>query len=346
MIEQPILIVGLPRSGTTWFAEVLSSAQKTHYVFEPDNEALSPIAWYCKRELHRFPYLTPEDDALDYHRMWSLVFSGNLWRWYVNVAMGLTLRRILKRGTKLEAHIGEKTGFSYINTKMHWVGSTPQIKPYSVDSHLLVAFLSRKLLETRSLYKPKKRLIVKSVHAPLSLEWMSNNFPVKIVVVLRNPYSLYASYKRMNLPDGFRNLFFQPRVQRDMLSYVPSFSKSIMRTQEDPIAFQIMFLYKVITSQLANHPEWTFVSHDRLCIKPHDNYENIYNKLDLQWSNQTGKKIETLNTQGNGFTPKRISKNQPFKWKSDLTQNEQLSIQYWSRVFDLDKFFEENVNVT
>ena len=66
----PILIVGLPRSGTTWVGEVLSSARNTYYVFEPDNEGLSPLAWLCKKDIHRFPYLVAKDESADYHLLW------------------------------------------------------------------------------------------------------------------------------------------------------------------------------------------------------------------------------------------------------------------------------------
>jgi hypothetical protein len=36
--NNPILIAGLPRSGTTWVGEVISQAKDVRYVFEPDNE--------------------------------------------------------------------------------------------------------------------------------------------------------------------------------------------------------------------------------------------------------------------------------------------------------------------
>src|SRR5262245_13023972 len=77
--SQPILIVGLPRSGTTWVGEVFSSAHNTRYIFEPDNEGLSPLAWLYKKDIHRFPYLTSKDRSVGYHQLWRTVVSGQTW---------------------------------------------------------------------------------------------------------------------------------------------------------------------------------------------------------------------------------------------------------------------------
>ncbi len=342
----PILIVGLPRSGTTWFGEVLSSAHNTHYVFEPDNEALSPVAWLCKRDIHRYPYLTLSDTAVDYQQMWRAVIGGNRWSWYANVALGLLIRRTKSHDKELEAYIGEKTGLRYIDKNMHRVGGGTRQQPYLVEKHSFVEFLTRKFLGIGNLSQTRQQVILKSVHAPLSLDWFSAHFPAKVVLVLRNPFSIYASYKRLHLPDGFRNLFFQPAFQRDLHLYIPHLGQTTFTPNpEDLMAFQIMLIYKVIESQIAKHPEWMLVSHDRLCVSPHKDYRAIFDELGLKWSETTDKKIDELNKPGKGFDPKRISQDQPHKWKTELTLCEQETITRWSTIFNLNDFFQEHVNL-
>lgn len=343
--SKPTLIVGLPRSGTTWVGEVLSSAHRARYIFEPDNEGLSPIAWLCKQEMHRYPYLTAKDSATDYHRMWQTIINGEPWAWYANAGSGWFVRRVMSgRKTELEACMGRKTGFNYVVPGMHWVGST-RTKPYLVETHPFMAFLVRKLLVTGRMLRSSRRMIIKSVHAPLSIEWLSANFPVDVIVVLRNPYSLYASYRRMRLPDRFRNLLFQPTLQRDRFEYIPETARTLMPREEDSVAFQIMLMYKIIESQLARHPEWTPISHDRLCVTPHEGYGRLFSQLGLIWSTSTDERIDSLNKPGKGFDPSRISKQQPFKWKSELTSGELASIDDWIERFDLATFFRDRVNL-
>ena len=91
--KRPILIVGLPRSGTTWIGQVLSSADRVEYVYEPDNERRSVLAWICKSEMHRFPYFTAGDVTMPYDVLWRAILTG---RASVRMA-NRVLRPILKR---------------------------------------------------------------------------------------------------------------------------------------------------------------------------------------------------------------------------------------------------------
>ena len=74
--SQPILLVGIPRSGSTWAGKVLASADGGRYCHEPDNEKLYPLAYVLKRDLHRFPYLPASCEHKGYQNLWKLVFSG------------------------------------------------------------------------------------------------------------------------------------------------------------------------------------------------------------------------------------------------------------------------------
>lgn len=341
----PVLIAGLPRSGTTWVGEVLSSAQDTRYIFEPDNEGLSPIAWFCKRNIHRYPYLTLNDTAADYHKMWDNIIHGHSWAWYANAGLGLFMRRIVRSTmTELEAHMGDKCGFRYVDPSMHWVGPHPRNMPYIAERHPFMVFLARWFLAAKH-KEYSRRMIIKSVHTPLCLEWLDFNFPVEMIVVLRNPYSLYASYKRMKLPDGQRNILIQSALQNDKFKYIPKTVNTLMPQLEDPVAFQIMFIYKIIQTQLGRHPNWRLISHDRLCITPYEDYKSLFDTLGLIWSDATNERLDSLNKPGKGFTPARVSKQEPFRWKSELTAADRKAIDDWIDRFELRTFFREQVNL-
>jgi hypothetical protein len=228
---------------------------------------------------------------------------------------------------------------------MHRVGGGKQIA-YRVEDHPLAAFASRSMLAVQSPAESARRIIIKSVHASLSGAWIAKRFAVKIIFVLRNPFSLYASYRRLKIPDGYRNLLSQETLQRDWGQYLPGPKRFPIIHAEENIVYQIMLMYKIIQSQLTAHPEWTLVSHDKLCLAPHEGYVRMFNDLGLTWSVNTNKKIESLNgSSGKGFTPKRIASQQPTQWKKEIASADQSMIQTWMDRFELRSFFQQYVNI-
>lgn len=56
-----ILVVGVPRSGTTWVGTILSKCRDTTYVNEPDDERRNSFARKAKETLGRYPIIAPGD---------------------------------------------------------------------------------------------------------------------------------------------------------------------------------------------------------------------------------------------------------------------------------------------
>src|SRR5438270_394101 len=86
------MVLGIPRSGTSWVHRVLSAAPGVRLIHEPDNETERP--WpLAKSGLGRFPLLGPADGVRRYESLWLEAFSGRLphrrvqwaqraqWRW-------------------------------------------------------------------------------------------------------------------------------------------------------------------------------------------------------------------------------------------------------------------------
>jgi len=341
-MQQPTLITGQPRSGTTWIGQILSTAPNTNYLFEPDNEKNNPFAWFYKRNLHRFPYLTALDKSSDFERLWGglfkNVFSDNYWiedlalKWYFR-----------KKRKALEAYIGEKTGYIYINNSFNKVADKGKIKPFRIEDHLIL----KRFIKWRFDGKIRKRplggnLLIKSVHTPLCLDWLNSNFNINILVILRNPYSLYASYKRIRMPDGFRNLLYQQALQQDFGTFL-THNTNHSYNESEQRAVQICLIYKVLETQLKQNPSWFTASHDRMCIDPELHYRRIFEYLGYEWNDNVTAKIQKLNRIGNGFNPSRISNIQPTKWRKELSSNEVAIINKWIGIFQLNDFFETYV---
>ena len=338
-VKQTLLITGLPRSGTTWVGRIVSTAQNIEYVFEPDNEKISPAAWYYKRDLHRFPYLKAADNAPGYQTLWEAIFT----RAVGSSVLYFLLERYFRRKTfMVEAYIGDKTGFTYVDGRFNGVASQGKARPFQTQDHTMLTRLVSKFAE-RGWQRPfNKQLIVKSVHTPLALDWLAKHFNVKIVLVLRNPHSLYASYKRMKMPDGNRNLLLQSQLFTDFQSYLEC-PRQLTNNLHLPSTMQIMLMLKVLAQQIENHPEWLIVSHDQLCRDPQSIYRKIFQQLDLSWTKETDNKLATLNQTGSGFTPSRLARLQPDKWRTELEPSEVATLDECIEHFQLKGFLNRHV---
>lgn len=334
----PIIIIGIPRSGTTWIAEIFKTVSQTLYLHEPDNEKSSVLAWLYKKDIHRFPYLTARDSNEEYEKMWRVILSGG---YRLSINKFLKFLFFKRRRYAIESAIGERTSLSYIDGSIGDVIQGNVVSPYGVDEGSLLAWLVGQYFNENNEEYEKKRLVVKSVHAPLCAEWLASRFSMNMVIVLRNPYSLYASLRRMKIPDSFRNPLAQKELCRDMSLYISRFS--FHKNPFDHLIFQIMLMIKVLAVQIKLNQEWLILSHDRICMSPERNFLQIYNALGLEWSKRSVAKLDGLNKQGKGFNPSRVSKLEPTKWEMELSEEEKKAIDRWIDVFELADFLNEHV---
>lgn len=80
-----VLVVGVPRSGTTWVATILSKCRDTAFVNEPDDERRSNFARDAKKGLGRYPIIAPydrgrvgESSIVKYQNLWMRSFESDL----------------------------------------------------------------------------------------------------------------------------------------------------------------------------------------------------------------------------------------------------------------------------
>jgi hypothetical protein len=71
-----LLVVGPPRSGTTWAAEALAEALGAWYVHEPDNPDLHAVAAGVVVRLGLCPVVEPGDDDPAYRGLWEAAIRG------------------------------------------------------------------------------------------------------------------------------------------------------------------------------------------------------------------------------------------------------------------------------
>jgi Sulfotransferase family len=280
------VIAGLPRSGTTWTWEVLGRAEGGIRVGEPDNEDKHPAAIYAKRRLGRYPVLGPGEDDRDYHRLWEWILSGA-----PEGRRDRLAHAILKKGVEERLYEGRRDILT-------WLGGTV------ARSH-------------RPAPPPAGRIVAKSIHLQLALEWLASNFDVEVLVLFRHPASVLASWMEVNLKDG-RNRTLESRsdVRR---RYVERWGVPL--PGPDPVermCWRIGLLLAALEESVGRHPEWHTRTHEQLCADPGTEFRRLCDELGLTWSTRAGDYLEEKNQPGTGFQAKRVASELSDSWRDRL----------------------------
>lgn len=184
-------------------------------------------------------------------------------------------------------------------------------------------FMLRNILEIRPL--------VKDPIAFFSAKWLAATFDMDVVVLIRHPAAFASSLKRLNWVFPYSHLLEQPLLMKD---YLQPFADDIKQysVQEHDIIDQASLLWKIIHYWIAeyqkSHQDWIFIRHEDISINPDYNFQILFNKLNLNYTEVTKKTIlncssvKPIKQDYEAHELKRHSKKNKETWKSRLTPSE------------------------
>ena len=287
-----ILVLGTERSGTTWVARALASADDAAYVHEPDNADANPLAADAKRGLGLYPVLDAGEQVDGYARLWDHAFAGG-WPSRPSVAR---------------------------------VGAVVNRMPPVVRR--LVAGAAARVSRQRS--RVPEIIVVKSVHAPFAVSWLVERYRPAVVVVRRDPLNVVASLIRLGTTpagvearyDALRHPAVRERyLERMGLEPPPSDEGMVYR-----LAWWIAFVERLLTDH-AHREGWPVVSHDEMCASPVLEAQRLCDVLNV--SDRVGvlRFISASDRPGEGFSTYRLTAEQPERWKDVLDPSQVAQVQ-------------------
>jgi hypothetical protein len=292
---RPVLVLGLPRSGTTWTAHLLGCAPGTVTVLEPDNEKTTVTAIDPKRRLGRFPVLDPGEDAGPYRDLWARALAGG---------GGDTWSRRL--GGRLFAA-------SSANEREAWVSGHPSARLR------LAGYLGRPPAASGTTERTglgARRVVAKSVHGCLAAEWLADAFALDVVVVLRHPANVLASWLELDLPDRDRRLERLPAVQERYMR-----RWGIGPPGPDPlerVVWQLGLMTAALEEAVARQPQWRVQVHEEMCADPTGSFRRLYGELGLEWTGAVEAEIKRGDQAGSGFDLQRRTQDVADSWRTRL----------------------------
>ncbi|AMM41429.1 sulfotransferase domain protein [Candidatus Desulfofervidus auxilii] len=302
-----ILIVGIPRSGTTWIAKILSKSTGAYYLHEPDNEKNNILAYIFKKGLHRYPYLNANDHLDSYYKLWEIAFKGKVIPKMINRFL-----RVLAIPRSKRLPIYENKVSSCLTDEFNTI--TKFFEKYQL---YLTKYFTWKIIPYPEI------LIIKSVHCILSLPWIEKNFrPSKIIVVFKNPFNVITNYLEMKLPDAIRNIFNQNGLIEDHFKFLKSSHLDIINhgTFIQKMAMQIGGFYYFLEKEIPKHNDWIKIYHEDLCVNPIKKFYELFNKLNLKWNKNVENFIKKHDKKGKGFSISRKANEEIDKWKHNLSE--------------------------
>ncbi len=281
-----ILIAGLPSSGTTWLAEVVSAAPRVRYSREPDNPYREPLAT-ASRERGAAPLLSAGDRADDYRLVWEFAFAGG---WSA-------------RGPRAARTIRRLAGVAEVSPRA-------RLGLYARAARIAARF-------------PRGRAhhVVKSVYACHALEWIQHEFEPTMVVAWRHPLNLVSSWRDRGW-NGFDYVAAAKGALTDRFKDTPVWP-SRPRDAFGSLIWIICAESALLLETVRKHPEWILVGHESLCVDPRTEFHALADRLSLEWNESLDRRLDRSNRPGDGFQTRRVWTEQPHRWKRRLSPDEQ-----------------------
>jgi hypothetical protein len=275
--------------------QVLGKAAGASKVLEPDSEDKWPAAIHAKRKLGRYPVLSPGDAAPAYKALWEWTFDGAN-----EPRRSVLARHLLGPGAEDRIYDGRLDPVT-------WIASTLARDPRSRQGD--------------SGQRNGPRIVAKSIHAELCIEWIAEEFDVDVLLLLRHPASVLASWMEVNLKDSrYSTLEHHPAVRKRFIE-----PWGVPLPGPDPVermSWMIGLLIAAIEDVSARHPDWHVRTHEQLCSDPPAEFQQLYRDLGLVWGEATADFLHQHNTPGSGFMVKRVASELADSWQHRLDDDQ------------------------
>ena len=128
------------------------------------------------------------------------------------------------------------------------------------------------------------RPLVKDPIAVLSAPWLAREFGMDVVVMVRHPVAYAGSMRRLGWTHDFSHFLDQPGLIEEPVPELRGDIEAFARRPPD-IVDQAALLWNVIYTVVARyrdeHPDWIYIRHEDLSLRPTEGFRSLYERLGL-----------------------------------------------------------------
>lgn len=315
MQNNPILVTGIHRSGSTFAGNMLSLNKNVGYIQEPFNRDYGLKVFDVN-----FTYLTDTSIKNEIKKALDQLIQLEKADYYIPAINrehhGLENRKELCRDFLTQPNLPNTPAF---------------IKRFLFKS-------KAQLLFKRAKYDPRvDRLLIKDPLACLASSFLHRRYDMDVVILVRHPLSFAGSLKRLGWRFDFDNLLRQEQLMND---YLESYREELVHLQNkqttvvEEAAMLWNCIYTVLANFISENPSFIVFRHEDIAQNPVKTFRNLYSKLNLNYTASVEKKISEHTNEDNPVATqdnrahqlKRNSEALIHKWKDILTEDEIIHI--------------------
>lgn len=169
-------------------------------------------------------------------------------------------------------------------------------------------------------FDSQRRRLVKTVHGLLNIPFLLNHLEFNPLIILRHPSASIYSHLKLRLSDADQDVYKNAKIREDFLK--PFLGK--MEEINTPLSHMGMQfgIFHFIVSKFIKQYNYKIILHEQLCENSIDEFQKIYQFLELKWENKVENFIKKNNRRGEGFDVKRIASEQKDSWRKQWTRKE------------------------
>ena len=301
-MNEPILITGSHRSGTTWVGNIIQNLPRIYYLHEP----LTPNS--ITRGLFNteiwYKYYDPKKEYENIETILNELFSGS----YPFKAM-----------------------FNFKNSLPH----TDYRNPNGInDGKIDLKYFKWRInayIDSKRLNKKEIIPLIKDPIALTAAEWIYHKWNSKNVILIRHPAAFVSSLIRLNWRFNFENFTKQP----DLIDrFLGPYRSQINNPPKDFISEASLIwtcITKIIIEYQKLYPNWLYIRHEDLSYDPINEFELLFKRLELSFSNKVKRFIQSTSSHSN---PSEVSKKTKVH---QLQRDSRKNIKNWKKRLSKDE---------
>ena len=173
----------------------------------------------------------------------------------------------------------------------------------------------------------RKQLIplIKDPIAIFSAEWLAARYNMRVIVLIRHPAAFTGSLKEKGWSHPFDHFLKQPLLMRDHLRKYEADINRYAVEEQDPVDQAILLwcmIHGVILEYQKKHPDWIFVRHEDISRRPVEDFQTLFDQLNLDWSDDIESIIRHHSNSVNQHGLMRNSETNIWTWKTRLSSAE------------------------
>ena len=301
-MKEPILITGSHRSGTTWVGNIIRNLPRIYYLHEP---------------------LTPNSITRG-------LFNTDIWYKYYDPK---------KEYENIETILNELFSGSYpFKAMFHFKNSLPHTdyrNPNGInDGKIDLKYFKWRInayIDSKRLNKKEIIPLIKDPIALTAAEWIYHKWNSKNVILIRHPAAFVSSLIRLNWRFNFENFTKQP----DLIDrFLGPYRSQINNPPKDFISEASLIwtcITKIIIEYQKLYPNWLYIRHEDLSYDPINEFELLFKRLELSFSNKVKRFIQSTSSHSN---PSEVSKKTKVH---QLQRDSRKNIKNWKKRLSKDE---------